>query len=74
MQPIGIILVLIGGIAMLVRSFTFFTTDTVVGPGGLFLWDVQQPHTFFFSPVAGLIAIAIGIMLIMLSSPRERAV
>jgi len=61
----GLVLVVFGVIALAIRSITFFTTDTVVGPLGFFAWDVAKPHTIFINPIAGLIAIAIGVALMM---------
>jgi len=60
----GIVLIVLGVLALFVRSFTFFTTEQVVGPLGFFAWDVQRPHTMFISPLAGIVAIAIGAMLV----------
>ena len=52
-------------LALAIRSVTYFTTDTVVGPLGFFAWDVSRPHTIFISPVAGIVALAIGTVLVL---------
>jgi hypothetical protein len=73
MQPqslAGLFLIIVGVVALMIRSFTYFTTDQVVGPLGFFAWDVQQPHTIFINPIAGIVAIAIGIALMMLGGRR----
>jgi hypothetical protein len=69
MQPYsiaGLFLILFGIFAMAVRSVTYFTTETVVGPLGFFAWDVSQPHTLFFSPLVGLLALIVGIGLVLM--------
>jgi hypothetical protein len=63
----GLILIVLGVLAMLVRSFTYYTTDTVVGPLGFFAWDVERPHTVFISPLAGIVAIVIGLVLMFMA-------
>jgi hypothetical protein len=60
----GLVLIVLGIVALLVRSVTYFSTDTVVGPLGFFAWDVSRPHTLIISPLAGIIAVAAGIALI----------
>jgi hypothetical protein len=64
MRAFGMFLIAFGVIALLIRSVTFFTTETRVGPLGMFAWDVSQPHTLFINPLAGLLAIAIGFVLL----------
>jgi hypothetical protein len=59
-SAVGLVLIVLGVIALLVRSVTYFTTDTVVGPLGFFAWDVERPHTIFVSPMAGIVAIVVG--------------
>jgi hypothetical protein len=67
----GLVLVILGVLALLVRSFTYYTTDQVVGPLGFFAWDVERPHTVFISPVAGVVALVIGLVLMFLSQHRK---
>ena len=62
----GMILIVLGVLALMVRSFTYFTTEQVVGPLGFFAWDVSQPHTIFVNPIAGIVAIAVGVGLLMM--------
>lgn len=61
----GLVLIVLGMLALAIRSVTYFTTDTVVGPLGFFAWDVSRPHTIFISPVAGIVALAIGTVLVL---------
>ena len=42
---VGLILTVLGILALGVHSITYFTTDHVVGPLGFFAWDVSRPHT-----------------------------
>jgi hypothetical protein len=63
----GLILIILGVVALSIRSVTYFTTDQVVGPLGFFAWDVSRPHTIFINPVAGIVAIVIGIALILMA-------
>ncbi len=67
MRPLGLILIVLGVVALLVRSFTFFTTQTEVGPLGYFAWDVTRPHTIFISPAAGIVALIVGLVLVSMS-------
>jgi hypothetical protein len=64
MRAIGIVLIVLGVLALMIRSFTFFTTETQVGPLGMFAWDVSQPHTIFINPLAGILALIAGFVLL----------
>ena len=63
----GLILIVLGVLALLIRSVTYFSTETVVGPLGFFAWDVSRPHTMFISPIAGIIALIVGVALVFLA-------
>ena len=67
----GMILLVLGILAVLVRSITYFTTDQVVGPLGFFAWDVSQPHTIFINPIAGIVAVVVGLALIFMPGRPE---
>jgi uncharacterized membrane protein HdeD (DUF308 family) len=62
---IGVILVVLGIVAVAVPSFTFFTTDRVVD-SAYFHIDVSRPHTIVFNPIVGIVAVVAGIALIVL--------
>ena len=64
---VGFVLIVLGALALLVRSFTYFTTEHVTGPLGFFTWEVERPHTIFISPLAGLVAVAIGLLLVFMT-------
>jgi len=59
---IGLILVVLGFVALAVPSFTFFTTERVADVG-FFKIDISRPHTLVFNPIVGGIALAAGIVL-----------
>jgi hypothetical protein len=63
----GFVLIVLGVLALLVRSFTYFTTERVTGPLGFFTWEVERPHTIFVSPLAGIVAVVIGLVLVFLA-------
>jgi hypothetical protein len=63
----GIILIVVAVLILSVHSITFFSHDQEVGPLGFFAWDVSRPHTIFMNPIAGLVALAAGVSLIVLS-------
>jgi hypothetical protein len=67
MRTFGLVLIVLGLLALLIRSVTYFTTQTVVGPLGMFAWDVSQPHTIFINPLAGILAVVAGIVLLTMN-------
>jgi len=70
MRPtIGLILIILAILVLSVHSITYFTTDHEVGPLGFFAWDVSRPHTIFINPIAGLVALVVGIALLAMA-PR----
>ena len=69
---VGLILIVLGVLALLVRSVTYFTTEQVAGPLGFFAWEVERPHTLFISPIAGLVALAVGIALVYMARRPTR--
>ena len=62
----GLILLVLGILALSIHSVTYFTHEQVAGPLGFFAWDVSRPHTIFINPIAGIVALVIGIMLMMM--------
>ena len=61
---IGLILAVLGLVALAVPSFTFFTTERVADVG-FFKIDLSRPHTIVFNPIMGGIALAAGIVLVL---------
>lgn len=67
MRPIvviGLILVVLGFVALAVPSFTYFTTERVADVGFLQI-DISKPHTIVLNPLVGGIGMAVGIFLIL---------
>jgi hypothetical protein len=61
---IGLILVVVGIVALAVPSFTYFTTDRVADVG-FFKIDVSRPHTVILNPIVGAAAVVAGIVLVL---------
>jgi hypothetical protein len=70
MRVIGILLVVFGIIALAVPSITFMTTERAVD-AGFFTVDVQKPHTIVLNPIAGLVAVLAGVVMLFASPRRE---
>jgi uncharacterized membrane protein HdeD (DUF308 family) len=67
MRPLvvlGLILVVLGIVALAVPSFTFFTTERVADVG-FFKIDVSRPHTIILNPIVGGVALVAGIVLVL---------
>ena len=68
MRPLvvmGLILVVLGIVALAIPSFTFFTTERVAD-AGFFKIDISRPHTIVFNPIVGVVALIIGIVLVLI--------
>jgi membrane-bound ClpP family serine protease len=63
---VGLVLIVLGILALSVHSVTYFTTEQAVGPLGFFAWDVARPHTIVINPIAGIVAVAAGLALCFL--------
>ena len=61
---IGVLLIILGVVALTFQGFTFFTTDRAVDVGPLKI-DVQKPHTIIFHPVLGVVALIVGAVLVL---------
>jgi hypothetical protein len=67
MRLIGLILVVLGIVALAIPSITFFTSERVAD-AGFFHIDVSRPHTIVFNPIVGVVALAAGLVLIVMGS------
>ena len=56
---IGVILVVLGTVALAVPSFTYFTTERAADFGFLKI-DVSRPHTIILNPIVGGAALVVG--------------
>jgi hypothetical protein len=72
MRLFGILLVVLGIIALAVPSITFFTTERVAD-AGFFTIDVQKPHTIVLNPIVGIVAVIAGVA-ILVAGPRTETV
>jgi uncharacterized membrane protein YidH (DUF202 family) len=69
MKPLfvlGVILVIIGIVALAIPGFTYFTTERVAD-AGFFKIDVQKPHTIVFNPIVGIVSVIAGLVLVVVS-------
>jgi uncharacterized membrane protein HdeD (DUF308 family) len=69
---VGLILVVLGIVALAVPSFTYFTTERVAD-AGFFKIDVSRPHTVVINPIVGGIALAAGVVLVILGFRAARS-
>jgi len=63
------LLIMLGILALSIHSVTYFSHEQTTGPLGFFAFDVSRPHTIFINPIAGLVAVAIGLVLTL--TPRH---
>jgi hypothetical protein len=63
---------MLGVLALMVHSVTYFTTEHVVGPLGFFAWDVSRPHTIIINPIAGILAMVVGVALLLMAGRPSR--
>jgi hypothetical protein len=63
---IGILLIVLGVMALGYQSVTFFTHERVA-EAGPFHVDVAKPHTIVFNPIVGAVALAGGVILLLAS-------
>ena len=61
---VGLILVVLGVVALAVPSFTFFTKERVTD-AGFFTIDISRPHTIVFNPIVGGLTLVAGAVLIV---------
>jgi hypothetical protein len=69
---IGLILAVLGLVALAVPSFTFFTTERVADVG-FFTIDISRPHTIVLNPIVGGVALAVGLVLVIVGLRRGAA-
>jgi uncharacterized membrane protein HdeD (DUF308 family) len=70
MRVIGILLVIVGIIALAVPSITFFTTERAVD-AGFFTIDYEKPHTLVLNPIVGVVAVLAGVAMIFAGRRTE---
>lgn len=62
---IGLLLVVLGVVALAVPSFTFFTKERVAD-AGFFTIDLSRPHTVVLNPIVGGVALVAGLVLVVI--------
>ena len=62
---IGVLLIILGVVALAFQGFTFFTTERAVDAGPLKI-DIQKPHTIIFNPIVGAVALIAGVVLLLM--------
>ena len=66
MRAFGILLVVLGIIALAVPSITFMTTERAVD-AGFFAIDYHKPHTIILNPMVGIVAVIAGVVMMIAS-------
>jgi hypothetical protein len=66
---IGVLMVIVGLVALAVPSFTYFTTERVADVG-FFQIDVSRPHTIIINPIVGGLILLAGAVLIFAGSSK----
>ena len=72
MRILGILLVVLGLVALAVPSITFFTTERAVD-AGFFTIDYQKPHTIVLNPIVGIVAVIAGVAVLFAGRRTETA-
>lgn len=62
---IGLLLVVLGVVALAVPSLTFFTKERVAD-AGFFTIDLSRPHTVVLNPIVGGVALVAGLVLVVI--------
>jgi uncharacterized membrane protein YidH (DUF202 family) len=70
MRVLGIVLIVLGVLALAVPTFTFFTTERAVDTGFLTI-DYQKPHTIVLNPIVGVVSVIAGIALVFADRRRN---
>ena len=66
---LGILLIVFGVLVLGFQGVTYFTNERVVDAGPIKV-DVQRPHTIILNPVAGVVAVAAGLVLVLVGVRR----
>jgi hypothetical protein len=72
MRVFGILLVILGILALAVPSITFFTTERAVD-AGFFTIDYEKPHTIVLNPIVGIVAVIAGVAILFAGRRTEAA-
>ena len=72
MRIFGILLVVLGILALAVPSITFFTTERAVD-AGFFKIDYEKPHTIVLNPIVGIVSVIAGVAMLFAGRRTEAA-
>jgi hypothetical protein len=72
LSVIGVLLIVLGIVALTVQGFTFFTHERVVDAGP-FKVDWQKPHTVILNPIVGVVAAVAGVCLVLVDRRKGLA-
>jgi len=70
MRIFGILLVVLGILALLVPSITYMTTERAVDTSFLTI-DYQKPHTIILNPIVGIVSVVAGIAMLFAGRRAE---
>ncbi|HEY1188049.1 MAG TPA: DUF3185 domain-containing protein [Gemmata sp.] len=73
MHALGIVLIVVGILALAIPSFTFFTIERAVDTSWLTI-DTKKPHTIILNPIVGVVAAVAGIALVFAGNRKASAV
>ncbi|MGO4904012.1 hypothetical protein [Flavobacterium sp. W20_MBD1_R3] len=69
-RTIGIVITIIGAIMLLYNSFNYVTTEKIVDIGPIQI-NKEVNHPIKWSPIAGIVLVAGGIILILKSNKQS---
>lgn len=72
MKVLGILLIVLGIVALAVPTITFMTTERAVD-AGFFKIDYQKPHTIVLNPIVGIVAAVAGVAILFAGRRTELA-
>jgi hypothetical protein len=72
MRILGILLVVLGILALAVPTITVMTTERAVD-AGFFKIDYQKPHTIVFNPIVGIVGTLAGVAILFAGRRTEAA-
>jgi hypothetical protein len=67
---VGLVLVVLGILALGYQGFTYFTHDQVAAFGPLQVWQ-ERAHTVWLPPIMGITALVTGGLLILVSTRQN---
>lgn len=71
MKAVGVILIVLGIIALAYQGYTYTTREEVLDLGGLKVTSEAQ-HTVWLPPVLGGLAVAAGILLVIIGASQAK--